>query len=62
MAWRMYALYRVPSSLFMFSLLRDPGVRYCMYNPGVPKCDEGLLTLETEVQQRKTMNNKFFIM
>ena len=33
-----------------------------MLNPGVPKCHEDLIiTLETYIQQRKTINNKFFI-
>ena len=33
-----------------------------MLNPEVLKCHEDLITLETkEVQQRKTIDNKFFI-
>ena len=32
-----------------------------MLNPGVPKCDKELITLETYIEQRKTMNNKFSI-
>ena len=32
-----------------------------MLNPEVLKCHEDLITLETQVQQRKTIDNKFFI-
>ena len=32
-----------------------------MLNPKVLKCHEDLITLETYVQQGKTMNNKFYI-
>ena len=32
-----------------------------MLNPGVPKCDEDLITLEIYVEQGKTINCKFFI-
>ena len=32
-----------------------------MLNPEVLKCHEDLITLETYVQQRKTIDNKFFI-
>ena len=32
-----------------------------MLNPEVLKCHEDLITLETYVQQGKTMDNKFFI-
>ena len=32
-----------------------------MLNPEVLKCHEDLITLETYVQQTKTMDNKFFI-
>ena len=32
-----------------------------MLNPEVLKCHEDLITLEIYVQQRKTMDNKFFI-
>ena len=32
-----------------------------MLNPEVLKWYEDLITLETEVQQRKTIDNKFFI-
>ena len=32
-----------------------------MLNPEVLKCHEDLITLETYVQQGKTMNNTFFI-
>ena len=32
-----------------------------MLNPGVPKCDEDLITLDIYVEQEKTMNYKFFI-
>ena len=32
-----------------------------MLNPEVLKCQEDLITLETKVQQRKTIDNKFFI-
>ena len=28
----------------------------CMLNPGVPKCDEDLITVEIYVEQGKTMN------
>ena len=32
-----------------------------MLNPGVPKCDEDLITLDIYVEQGKTMNYKVFI-
>ena len=32
-----------------------------MLNPGVPKCNEDLITLEIYVEQGKTMNYKVFI-
>ena len=32
-----------------------------MLNPEVLKCHEDLITLDTYVQQGKTMDNKFFI-
>ena len=32
-----------------------------MLNPNVLKCHEDLITLETYVQQGKTMNNEFYI-
>ena len=33
----------------------------CMLNPEVLKCHEDLITLDTYVQQGKTMDNKFYI-
>ena len=32
-----------------------------MLNPGVLKCHEDLITMETQVQQGKTMDSKFLI-
>ena len=32
-----------------------------MLNPGVPKCDEDLITLEIYVEQGKTLNYKVFL-
>ena len=41
---------------FEYRILRNP-----LLNPGVPKCDEDLITLEIYVEQGKTMNYKVFI-
>ena len=42
------------------SIFGGPGETHIL-NPEVLKCHEDLITLETDVQQGKTMENKFFI-
>ena len=44
---------------FLFSFSGVLGKR--MLNPEVLKCHEDLITLDTYVQQGKTMDNKFYI-
>ena len=42
-----------------FFILGGPGK--CTLNPEVLKCHEDRITLDTYVQQGKTMDNKFYI-
>ena len=46
-------------SFFVFNILGGPGER--TMNPEVLKCHEDHITLDTYVQQGKTMDNKFYI-
>ena len=48
-------------NIYLFIFIFGGVLGSCMLNPEVLKCHEYLITLETQVQQGTTMDNKFFI-